>query len=66
MKLNTKTGAIVTLVICGGVYGLMVAKGQKPPAGLDQLLIAAAAALFISKDAQVESDAKKFLKEKGK
>jgi hypothetical protein len=59
VKLDTKTGAIITLVICGGIYGLMLAKGQKPPAGLDQVLIAAAATLFVVKDAKDEAAAKK-------
>ena len=54
MKLDTKTGAIITLVICGGVYALMLSKGQKPPAGLDQVIIGAAATLFVVKDAKNE------------
>jgi hypothetical protein len=61
MKLNTKTGAIITLVVCGGVYVLMLTKGQKPPAGLDQVIVAAAAALFISQDAADEKVMKKTL-----
>lgn len=64
MKLDTKTGALVTLVVCGGIYAFMLTKGQKPPPGLDQVIIAAAATLFVVKDAKVESEAKKTLGQK--
>lgn len=61
MKLDTKTGAIITLVVCGAVYVLMISKGQKPPAGLDQVIIGAAAALFVVGDSKAE---KPFLENK--
>lgn len=62
MKLDTKTSAIITLVVCGGVYAYMTSKGQKPPPALDQALIAAAATLFVMKDAIDEKAVKKTLK----
>ena len=61
MRLDTKTGATVTLVVCGSIYALMLVKGQKPPPGLDQIIIGAAATLFVVKDASNEKAAKKTL-----
>lgn len=51
-KLDPKTGAIITLVVLGAVYGLMLAKGEKPPAGFEQIMVAAASTLFIAKDSE--------------
>lgn len=57
VKLTTKGGAIITLAVCGGVYAYMTSKGQKPPAGLDQVIIGAAATLFVVQDANEEKAA---------
>lgn len=62
MKLDPRTSAIVTLVFSGAAYALLISKGQKPPAGLDQLIVAAAATLFVVKDKAVEDEVKKHAK----
>lgn len=49
MKLTPKAGALVTLVVAGGAYVYLSAKGQKPPPGLDQVIVAAAGMLVVDK-----------------
>jgi hypothetical protein len=45
MKLDTKTGATAVLVVMAIVYGIMLLKGIKPPAGF-------AATVFVTKDSE--------------
>ena len=52
--MNRKTSAIIALVVLGVIYGLMLAKGIHPPAGYEQVLVAAAAAVFVTQDAAAQ------------
>jgi hypothetical protein len=50
LKFDTKTGATVVLVVMAVVYITMLVKGIDPPAGFEQIMVGAAATIFVTQD----------------
>jgi hypothetical protein len=48
--MNAKNGATAVLIVMGVIYAIMLLKGINPPAGFEQIMVGAAATIFVAGD----------------